>query len=393
MTPQKFSRDFILCFFAQFVFSLAFSLLVPTLPIYLSRFGAKGAEIGVLIGIFSFSSLILRPVIGRALLNIPERSFMIFGTLLCVLSSVAYLLAPPFLPLLVVRIFHGIGMALFTTAIFTLVANIIPEMNRGRLISYFYLSFNMAFVLGPYFGMVLINRFSFLILFLTCTGLSLGSLLMALKLGKREATFSGDQSLKIRSLLSRQALPSSIIAFMLNVIWGTLGAFFPLYALRHGVSNPGIFFVFLAGTLMLGRILGGKILDVYDRKKVIIPSLALVIMSSTVLVFSVSLPMFILVAVILGIGWTLLYPSLLIYTIEHSGASRGTAMSTFTGLGDFGAGVGPMIMGVILQWTSYPVMFCFLILTAVINFLYAYYAIEEKRDNVNQMMDGKTKER
>jgi predicted MFS family arabinose efflux permease len=393
MTPQKFSRDFILCFFAQFVFSLAFSLLVPTLPIYLSRFGAKGAEIGFLIGIFSFSSLILRPVIGRALLNIPERSFMIFGTLLCVLSSVAYLLAPPFLPLLVVRIFHGIGMALFTTAIFTLVANIVPEMNRGQLISYFYLSFNMAFVLGPYFGMVLINRFSFLILFLTCTGLSLCSLLMALKLGKRKATSSGDQSLKIRSLLNRHALPSSIIAFMLNVIWGTLGAFFPLYALRHGVSNPGIFFVFLAGTLMLGRILGGKILDVYDRKKVIIPSLALVIMSSTVLVFSVSLPMFILVAVILGIGWTLLYPSLLIYTIEHSGASRGTAMSTFTGLGDFGAGVGPMIMGVILQWTSYPVMFCFLILTAVINFLYAYYAIEEKRDNVNQMMDGKTKER
>jgi MFS family permease len=74
MTPEKFSRDFILCFFAQFLFSLAFSLLVPTLPIYLSGFGAKGAEIGFLIGIFSFSSLILRPVIGRALFNIPERA-------------------------------------------------------------------------------------------------------------------------------------------------------------------------------------------------------------------------------------------------------------------------------------------------------------------------------
>jgi MFS family permease len=201
---------------------------------------------------------------------------------------------------------------------------------------------------------------------------------MALKLGKRTVTSLGDQSLKIRSLLNRQALPSSVIAFMLNVTWGTLGAFFPLYALRHGVSNPGIFFVFLAGTLMVGRILGGKILDIYDRKKVIIPSLGLVIMSSTVLVFSATLPMFILVAVILGMGWTLLYPSLLIYTIEHSKSSRGTAMSTFTGLGDFGAGVGPMIMGIILQWTSYPVMFCSLILTGVINFLYAYYAIEKK---------------
>src|SRR4030042_691959 len=100
MTTQKIlSRDFILCFFAQFTFSLVFCLLIPTIPVYLSRFEAKEAEIGFLIGIFSVSSLILRPVVGRALLSIPERNFMISGTILCVFSSIAYLLAPPFWPL------------------------------------------------------------------------------------------------------------------------------------------------------------------------------------------------------------------------------------------------------------------------------------------------------
>jgi MFS family permease len=158
MTPQKIlSRDFILCFFAQFAFSCVFNILVPTLPIYLSRFGAREAEIGFLIGIFSFSSLILRPIVGRALLYISERDFMIAGTLLYGFSSIAYLLAPPFWPFLVVRILHGIGLALFATAIYTLIADITPEMHRGQLISYFYLSFNMAYALGPYFGMVLIN--------------------------------------------------------------------------------------------------------------------------------------------------------------------------------------------------------------------------------------------
>jgi MFS family permease len=375
------SRDFILCFFAQFAFVSVFAILVPTIPIYLSRFEAKEAEIGFLVGILSFSSLILRPIVGKALLNIPERKFMVTGALLYVFSSIAYLLAPPFWPFLAVRIFQGIGLALFNTAIFTLVANITPETHRGQLISYFYLSGNISFALGPYFGLVLINRYNFVILFLVCTGLSLCSLFITTKVGKREVIPVENQPLKIQTILSREALPPSIIAFMLNVIWGALTAFFPLYALRHGVSNPGIFFVFLAVTLILGRTLGGKILDIYDRRKVIIPCLIAIIIALVILTFSTTLSMFILVAVVLGTGWALLYPSLMIYAIQYAGSDRGPAMGTFTGLADLGVCIGPMIMGIIIQRTSYPIMFSCLALIAVINFVYFYFAMrKEGRD-------------
>lgn len=393
MTTQKIlSRDFILCFFAQFAFSLVFCLLIPTIPVYLSRFEAKEAEIGFLIGIFSVSSLILRPVVGRALLSIPERNFMIPGTILYVFSSIAYLLAPPFWPLFIVRVIHGIGLGLFSTASFTLVANITPERHRGQLISYFYLSFNMAFALGPYFGMLIINQFNFVVLFWVCTGLSLCSLFITLKLGKREVIPLEPPSFKLKTILTREALPPSLIAFMLNIIWGTLTAFLPLHALRHGVSNPGIFFIFLAITLVLGRILGGKILDIYDRKKVIVPCLTAIFISMVILTFSTTLPMFILVAVILGTGWALLYPSLLIYAIENAGSAKGPAMATFTALGDLGAGIGPMIMGIILQGTSYPIMFSCLALTGAINFLYFYYVIGKGKKKADQMMDDATKE-
>lgn len=139
MTTQKIlTRDFVPCFFAQFTFSSIFYTLIPTLPIYLSRLGAKEAEIGVLIGVFSVSSLVCRPIVGKALLKIPERRFMIGGTLFFASSSVAYLFAPPFWPLLAVRVFQGIGLAFFSTASFTLLANITPEANRGQIISYFY---------------------------------------------------------------------------------------------------------------------------------------------------------------------------------------------------------------------------------------------------------------
>ena len=374
------SRGFILCSFAQFVFSLVFCILIPVIPIYLSKFEAKEAEIGFLIGIFSISSLILRPMVGSALLKIPERNFMIAGTLLYVFSCMGYLWAPPFWPLLVVRVFHGIGLALFSTAIFTMVANIAPETHRGRLISYFYMAGNLAFALGPYFGMLLLNRFSFVVLFLVCAGLSLCALFVTTKLDKREIVPPEGPSLKVQTILNREALSPSIIAFMLNVIWGTLNAFFPLYALKHGISNPGIFFVFLAITLILGRFLGGRLLDLYDRKKVIVPCLVAVIVSLAILSFSTTLPMFILVALILGAGWALLYPCILIYAIENAGSAQGPAMGTFTALGDLGAGMGPMIMGIILQWTSYPVMFFSLTLIGILNFLFFRYSIGKKEE-------------
>jgi MFS family permease len=381
MAQQKiFSRDFILCSFAQFVFSIVFCILIPVIPIYLSKFEAKEAEIGFLIGIFSISSLVLRPIVGRALLKIPERNFMIAGTLLYVFSCIAYLWAPPFWPLLIVRVFHGIGLALFSTAVFTMVASIAPETHRGRFISYFYMAGNLAFALGPYFGMLLLNRFSFAVLFLICTGLSLCALFVTTKLDKKEIVPPEGQSLKVQTILSREALSPAIIAFMLNVIWGTLNAFFPLYALKQGISNPGIFFVFLAITLILGRFLGGRLLDLYDRKKVIVPCLAAIIVSLAILTFSTTLPMFILVAVILGAGWALLYPSILIYAIERAGSAQGPAMGTFTALGDLGAGMGPMIMGIVLQWTSYPVMFMSLTLIGILNFLYFHYAIAKKEE-------------
>jgi MFS family permease len=253
----------------------------------------------------------------------------------------------------------------------------VPEAHRGRLISYYFLSFNLAFALGPYLGMLLINGFNFSILFLVCAGLSLGSFYLTLKLGKRESLALGQEPQRALPFLSRGALPPAVIAFMLNVIWGSIAAFFPLYALKHGVTNPGIFFIFLAAALMLGRVFGGRILDVYDRKKVV--AFCLSILALIILPFANSLGMFILIAVMLGTGWAFLYPFLTIQVIEKAGLERGPAMGTFTALADLGAGLGPMLMGLVLEKFSYPVMFGCLILTGGLNLFYFYWAIAKKK--------------
>ena len=379
MATQKiFTRDFVLSFFAQFAFSSVFFILIPTIPIYLSRLGSKEAEIGVLVGVFSVSSLVLRPFVGRALLKIPERSFMIAGALLYAFSSIAYLIAKPFWPLLIVRIFQGIGLALFATASFTLVTRISPEARRGQSIGYFYLAINIAFALAPLFGVAIVNLFDFPILFLVCTGLSLCSLFITLKLERTKIESLEVQSIRNQPFVSREALPSSIMAFMGSIIWGAVTAFFPLYALSHGVANPGLFFAALAITLIVARSLGGKILDIYAREKVILPCLLAQIIAMSILIFSTTLPMFILVAVIWGMGTAFFYPALVAYVIDLAGPSRGPAIGTYMALSDFGAGMGSVIMGIILQLTNYPIMFLCLAFTGVINLLYFYFAVRKK---------------
>jgi predicted MFS family arabinose efflux permease len=373
-----FTRDFVVNFLAQFAFSFVSFILIPTLPIFLEKMESTGAEIGVLIGVFSLSSLIFRPFVGKALLKIPERNFMIAGTVIYTLSSIAYLFAKPFWPLFILRAFQGIGMTFFSTASLTLVTRLSPEAHRGKSIGYFYLSYNIAFVTAPYFGMFLINSFNFPILFLVCAFFSLCSFFISLKLEKAQGVPLEDESIQDQPFLSYEVLPPSIMAFMASMMWGALSAFFPLYALSHGVANPGLFFAVIAIILIFGRSLGGSIFDIKTREKVIFPCIVVQIIAMIVLTFSKTSPMFVLVAVIWGMGHAFIFPSLMNYALDHTSFATGPVIGTYSALSDFGAGMGPVIMGIILQLTGYTVMFLCLALIGLINLLYLYFIFRRR---------------
>jgi MFS family permease len=144
------------------------------------------------------------------------------------------------------------------------------------------------------------------------------------------------------------------------------------------VDNPGLFFAAMALTLIFGRALGGRMMDLYRREKVIFPCLIAQIVAMAILVFSTTLPMFILVAVIWGIGTAFFYPTLVAYTIDLAGASRGPAMGTYLAFSDFGAGMGSVIMGIVLQLSNYQTMFLALVLTGLINLSYFHFVVKKR---------------
>ena len=298
---------------------------------------------------------------------------MIAGALLFALSPLSYLIAPPFWPFFIVRFLQGVGLAFFHTAAFTLIANITPKHHRGQSFDYFLLASNFSLAMAPPVGMFIINHFGFTVLFMVCSGISLCCLFIATKLGRTQVDPS-EPLLHRQGLLSEpKAIPPSITSFFDMIVWGALIAFFPLYAVSQGVADPGLFFTAIAIMLFITRAFGGRILDLYSKEKVIPALITTYLVSMTLLAFSKTLPMFILVALIFGIGHALLSPVVMAYALDRADSSPGPVVGTYTAISDLGLGVGPVIMGIVLRFSSYPVMFLCLALTAAsISFIFIF---------------------
>jgi MFS family permease len=225
------------------------------------------------------------------------------------------------------------------------------------------------------------DSFNFTILLLFCIGLSLGALLLTFQLPGRRPDSPQESSSGLRSFVSIQSLPTAVVSFLTHFNWGALTAFIPLYAIHQGVGNPGFFFAAYAATLILGRAMGGRVFELYRHEKIILPCLIFNILTMMILVLSKTLPMMILVAFVWGAGNAFLFPSLVAYTLERVTSSRGLAMSTFNAVGDLGVGLGSIIMGFVLQASSYRTMFLCLTSVAVINVFYFYSLLRTTKAN------------
>ncbi|MCJ7786356.1 MAG: MFS transporter, partial [Desulfobacterales bacterium] len=122
-----------------------------------------------------------------------------------------------------------------------------------------------------------------------------------------------------------------------------------------------------------------RISDLYSSEKIILPCLITFIVSMVIIAFSKTLSMFVLAALIWGIGHAFFYPSLAVYVLDRVGSSRSLAMGTLTAMTDLGIFMGPVVMGVVIQFTSYPTMFLCLSLIGIFNLIYFTLFVRDKK--------------
>ena len=371
-------RDYVLSFLAFFGFLAAFHALTPTLPIYLATLGSNEREIGVLVGTIGISSLVSRLLVGRVLLKYSERLIMMWGAILFALSFLALIVFRPFWPFFVVRLLQGIACACLDTAVIAYAIRIIPLAYRARAISYFFLAPSLASAIAASSAVFVVNEYGFAVLLLACTGLSVCVFLLSWKLKEETARPVVFSPAKNTLFFEPRILAPAIVSFLVFFSWGGVMAFFPLYSIQCGVTNPGFFFSANAVMVIVVRILGGRIFDIYSKEKMIPMVIFVSMVALVILSFSSTLPMFIFVGLLWGVGGGFLAPVLTAYALEYAGSSDGTAVGTYQAFMDLGLALGPVIMGIIVPLTGYRVMFLCLALTCLINISYFQFYLRKK---------------
>ena len=374
-----FTRDFILGFFAVFAFAAAAQALIPTLPIYLTKLGSNEREIGVLIGIAAVASLASRLFVGGVLLKFSEKSVIMAGALLSAITFLASIVFRPFWPFLIIRFFQGVALACIDTAAIASVINVIPLAYRARALGYFLLAPSLAMAVAAPFGMFLINQYGFTILFLSGAALSFCALFLSWKVkGQTVAISNKAVPSHSTSFLNLKIIVPAITSFLQLFVWGTVSAFFPLYAIQCGVTNPGLFFTAMAIMMVAGRLLGGKIMDTRNKERLIVIFVPSMVVILIILSLSKTLLMFILVGAFWGIGAAFFIPVSMAYALEYSGSSDGAAVGTFRAISDLGIGLGPVVMGIIIPLTGYRIMFLCLALICLINLCYFQFYVRRR---------------
>ncbi|WP_438347511.1 MFS transporter [Paenibacillus sp. FA6] len=382
---RLWTKSYILMIIGMFFLFTSFYMLYPTLPLFIKQMGGNESQVGLAMGAFMLSSVILRPFVGWLLDRFGRRPFIVWGLLLFAVAMYMYNLIGGIGGLMVLRILHGMTWAVCTTAILTTVTDLIPSTRRGEGLGWSGMAMTLAMAIGPMFGLWVTENLSYHSLFLFAVVLSTASLFLTFG---AKVPFKPHTGVRKIELFEKSVLPVMASIFLLFIAYGGITTFVPLFADSIKV-NSGTFFLIYAATLVLIRPFAGKLSDRYSEKFVIIPALVITILALVVLSFSTHLFGVIISAVMYGIGFGSAQPALQAATIRLVGPERiGVANASFSTATDLGIGLGAIMLGWVSQHTSYQVLFTVSAVSVVFSLLmFIFFAKRLSKDKRPRPLD------
>ena len=379
---RLWTRDFLLADFSGFLIFGSFYYLMSTLQYYVVGLGGNVAEVGLVQGVFVIVAVLLRPMVGNLLDNRGRRRFLLLGIVIIVGSFLLYPLVPQIWWVLTVRVVHGVGWAFVTTAVSTLVADVVPHSRRGEAMGFYSNFMDVAMGAGPFIGVLLLQFGGYQAVFIGAAV----TLLPALgTVGAVKERYQPPPAPLKRPLLSRPALLPGLVMIMASIGYGCVVTFIPTLATaRHitgtflGVGQYAFFYIAYALTLIATRGPWGRLSDRHGRQAAIIPGLLLMAAGTFILALTRSFPVLVLAGITYAGGFGSAQPALMAWTVDRAGRQAwGAAMATFFVAFDGGIGIGSLVMGTLIQHFSYGLAFSVVSVLTLIGF--AIYLADRRR--------------
>lgn len=376
------TKEFVILALSNFMLFVAFQMLIPTLPVYITDKGGDQLAVGLVVSLFTVSALLVRPFTGKALDSMGRQPVLLGGLAIFLLAVSGYYWMASVALVLALRFVHGIGWGIVTTTYGTIVSDIIPGERRGEGMGYFGMFANLAMALGPLIGLWVSQTWGYGWLFgisgaLTALAMVL-SRLVKIKgpIGSTQANAGG-----LSGLFEKKAMFPSLLNLLIGVIYGGIVSFITLFGKEVGIANVGLYFLFNAISLMLIRPFSGKLFDRKGPVWVLLPGGIIIGAGLITLSYSTTEIGLIAAAILFGIGAGAVQPSLQAWTIQRVEPSRrGAATGTFFSAFDLGIGGGAMLLGAVAKETGFALMYRYSLVVLVLYLLiYVIYMIRQSK--------------
>ncbi len=368
---------------ANFLLYFGFWLLTPVLPFYLTEnFHTSNTTIGIVLSIYTVSSLCIRPFSGYLLDSFARKPLYLFAYFIFTMIFAGYMIAGILTVFILLRIVHGISFGMVTVGGNTVVIDIMPSERRGEGLGYYGLSNNLAMSIGPMFGLFLHSGGAS---YLTIFSYALSSCVLGFCIAcfvktpykppvKREP-------ISLDRFILLKGLPAGFSLLLLSIPYGMTTNYVAMYAQQIGVAvETGFFFTFMAVGMAISRLFSGRLVDKGKITQIILAGLYLVCFCYFCLTacgwlinwnhdFTVFL--FFLIALLLGIGFGTMFPAYnTLFVNLAPNNQRGTATSTYLTSWDVGIGLGMLSGGYIAEISSFKMAYLFGAMLTVVSLFY-----------------------
>ena len=376
-THEVFTRDFVVLATINLALFFGFQMVNLGMPIYAAQLGADSFTVGIIASIFTITATLVRIFAGAILDTFGRIGTLISGVALMAAMVVAYAIFPIIGVIIGLRVIHGLGWGLGSTATSTIAADIIPKKRFAEGMGYFAMTTAIAGAVAPALSIYLVQGPGALYMLGVSAALTILALVLALvdakHLGKRSNPHLGAPDAaptpragtpgpaptsKLDTFFERRAFLPSIAMLLVNIGFGTVVTFIALHAAEQGVPEIAWYFVVYAITTIVSRPFIGKIID---RRGYRGPSMFATLCTAATLVLigvSDSLPLFCVAGALggLGIGSAMgTFQAMAVATVEPQ--RRGVATSTYFVFFDLGIAIGSFVAGIIAGTVGYTAMF------------------------------------
>ncbi len=345
-------------FLAALCAFLAIGAALPVLPAYVrGPLHSSDLAVGIVVGAFAITSVVCRPLAGRQADRRGRRIVLIGGALAMALGGVLYLLSDSVVTLVLARLVVGVGEGSLYTAGATWAVDLAPEDQRGFALGLFGLAVWGGLSIGPVAGELLRSNVGYNAVWILTAALPATGALIALRLPEppRVVTATAPEAL---ALFPRAAHRPGLALALANVGYAALAGFVVLALHARGIGGGATVFTAFALAVFASRLVLSRVPDRAGARRTATAAGLLEALGLAVIASAHSLGVALFGALIVGVGFSMLFPSLALMVVGDVGDDqRGSALGAFTAFFDIGVGLGGPIAGLTASIAGYPAVF------------------------------------